>query len=123
MMKIPVIYFYFLDKDKMHSRISYYMNFLRTIILVVDMSEQSGEKDRLFSPCKLDFLKSKILEFSITFFSNNLISSLAIIGVMDYQAKVICPFSWDHESVKSFIELNWVSSSGFFSFFNALSVK
>lgn len=99
------------------------MNFLRTIILVVDMSEKSGEKDLQFNPCKSDFLKKKIIDFSKTFFSNNLISSLAIIGVTNYQAQIISPFSWDHETVKSSIEINWITASGFFSIFNALNVQ
>lgn len=111
--------------EMINNRISYEPIFLRGLIIIVDFNETISERNTVFSPNKLDYLKEKILELGKQFFERNFLSSISIIGVSDYTAKSLIISCYDYVSFVKEMNEFWPKSgygSGSFSFYNSLYV-
>lgn len=105
------------------SRFSYYNTFIRGLALIIDLSEGINKSLSNYFNNKLDEIKSSLIEFINSYFEQNLISSIFIIGIQNYKASLIVPISYDPETAINYINANFPREAlGKFSIYNALQV-
>lgn len=110
--------------EEMKRNISFSNNFLRSVILIVDFSDTLTNSDNVFKPNKLEFLYQSIKEFASNFFVHNILSSLSVVGCMNYKAELIVPIQYDEEAFLKKLKEKWpYNSLGKFSLYNALIVS
>lgn len=109
-----------------NERISYQPIFFRGLIVIIDFDENISKRNTIFYPNKLDYLKDRLLELGKLYFERNFLSSISIIGVSDYTAKVLITSCSDFKTFSKELMESWPKTgygSGSFSFYNSLYVS
>lgn len=110
-----------LVKKKINSNISYINNFLKGLIIIIDLNQNLCIQN-FNQRNKMDFLYDSLQNFIPKFFNQNFISNIVIIGVSDYKSFLIVPLSNDCETTLNYLKNNWPKeASGEFSIINSLS--
>lgn len=86
-----------IQEIKKENKINYNFNFLRNLIIIIDLSEYTNKVD--FKPNRFEFIFQKLEKFIVEFFNYNLSSSIVIIGTRNYCSEFISPFSQDSEFI------------------------
>jgi len=106
-------------KNFIKKNINYNINYLRNVILLVDMTEAVIRND--YFPDRKKFLFEKIEYFITEFFNYNYLSTLSILAINNYFTSIVCTSSNDPEYIiKSFRKIK--DPAGVPSLVNALGV-
>ena len=111
-----------IEEKKKENKINYNFNFIRNLIIIVDLSINSNKLD--YKPNRYEFIFRILEKFIIEYFNYNLSSSMVIIGTRNYCAEFICPFSQDSSIILENLKKNKnkFSPSGYFSITNSLNL-
>ena len=111
-----------IEENKKENKINFNFNFIRNLIIIVDLSENSNKLD--YKPNRYEFIFRILEKFIIEYFNYNLSSSMVIIGTRNYSAEFICPFSQDLNIILENLKKNKskFSPSGYFSITNSLNL-
>ena len=112
-----------IQEIKKENKINYNFNFLRNLIIIIDLSEYTNKVD--FKPNRFEFIFQKLEKFIVEFFNYNLSSSIVIIGTRNYCSEFISPFSQDSEFILNNIhqKKKIFTPSGYFSITNSLNLS
>jgi len=106
-------------KSFIKKNINYNINYLRNVILLIDVTEAMIKND--FIPDRKKFLFEKIENFVNEFFNYNFLSTLSILAINNYFTSIVCTSSNDPEQIiKSFRKI--IEPEGAPSLVNALAV-
>ena len=94
-------------------------NFMRNLIICIDLSKNSDKVD--FKPNRQKYLLTKISSFINDYFKNNIASAITIISNKNYISEIISPFSYDASFILKHLHFQFNKTpSGYFSLTNTL---
>ena len=112
------------DSEPINSLISpktnFNFNFMRNLIIVLDLSQNSIKVD--FKPNRHKFIIKKVESFIIQYFKYNIASSIIIVTTKDYISQIISPFSNNIKEIISNLIKGTQVPSGNFSLTNSMRV-
>lgn len=94
-------------------------NFMRNLIICIDLSKNSDKVD--FKPNRQKYLLTKISSFINEYFKNNIASAITIISNKNYISEIISPFSYEASFILKHLYCQFDKTpSGYFSLTNTL---
>jgi len=106
-------------KNFITKNINYNINYLRNVIILIDMTEAMIKND--YIPDRKRFLFDKIENFIIEFFNYNFLSTISILAINNYFTSIVCTSSNDPDFVlKNFKKI--MDPEGVPSLVNGLAV-
>lgn len=108
-------------KPVLSNKINFNFNFLRNLVIILDLSESSNKVDlNDFKPNRHTFLLNKIEKFVSEYFMYNIASSIIILGNRNYSTEMISPYCQDEKKIIENIRKTNLLPQGSFSITNSL---
>ena len=108
-------------QSQISSKTNFNFNFMRTLIIILDLTQNSDKVD--FKPNRHKCLIKKLEVFITEYFKYNMASSIIVISTKDYSSQIISPLSNNPSMIIANIIKGTQSSSGNFSLTNSFRVS
>ena len=107
------------NDDCLINNLSFNFNYIRNLVIIIDMSESMNSND--LKPTRFKFFLSKIESLISNFYKYNFISNITIVCIKNYTAEIIGSILNEPFSINQKLGIEY-EPEGYPSLFNALHV-